>query len=329
MESVKELAGMAAITLLFSLLTWIMVDSYMEEYDISSAEPENAIVVEKSGAKSLFRPPSYYVRVILPGGEESPYLNRISKSQIEEIQIGDSISGYSTGSKNFSTIRDFIFDSLFYLFAISIFGFLAFCCLVALVLSIPGFDRLEKKTYGKRQKKRKKKRRRKRKGNEKQRAWRIVGVVLLIFSIFFGRFLWNFIRKLQPIGKTETEAMIFDRFSDTSYRKYEDSIYELTISFQDQAGHNIQLVKDVTRHTYQQYDIGDKLPIVYRNADPYDVFVRGASIWDVIQTLLFWESFVYLFMIAVTVFAGWVFFNERRKDKENFQEQVGKGKKKS
>lgn len=308
MEWIKETAGLAVMTLLFSLFTWVLTASYIEEYNLFSAEPVTVATVDKVGAKGLYAPPAYYVRVELPDGEESPYLNRISKMQEKETQVGDSIDGYSIRPSNFSTFHDFIYDSALYIFGIIVMGFLAFCCLIALLLSIPVLERIENKISYKRQAKRK--RRKKEKQKKERRGWRVVGVVLLVFLLFIGRFLLNLVRKLLPFGKTDTEAVIFDRDSHVTYRKYEDSSYELTVSFEDQAGRTFQVIKDVTGHTYQQYDIGDKLPITYRNTNPYDVFVRGNSFLDIFEAALTWESFVCLVMMAVTLFAGWVFIRE-------------------
>lgn len=109
--------------------------------------------------------------------------------------------------------------------------------------------------------------------------------------------------------------MIFDRYSYVTYRKYEYSIYELTVSFEDQAGHNIQVIKNVTRHNYQQYDIGDKLPITFNYANPYDVFVQANSIKDAFQLAMTWESFVYGVLLAVSAFVGWAFNDSRLKKK--------------
>lgn len=313
MEWIKETAGLAVITFLFSLFTWVLTASYIEEYNLFSAEPVTVTTVDKIAAKGLYTPPAYYVRVELPNGEESTYLNRISKSEEKAIQVGDSINGYSLRPSDFSTIHDFTFDSSLFLFGIAVFGFLAFCCLIALLLSIPVLDALEKKISYKRQKKRQQKRRKKEKQKKERKGWRIVAVVLLVFLIFIGRFLLNLVRKLLPFGKTDTDALILDRDSHVTYRKYEDSSYELTVTFEDYAGRTFQLIKNVTGQTYQQYGIGDKLPIAYRNANPYDVFVRGNSFLDIFEAVMTWESLVCLIMLAVTLFAGWVFIKERRK----------------
>ncbi|MGG0644617.1 hypothetical protein ABE021_11825 [Sporosarcina gallistercoris] len=56
---VKKLIGLAAIKLFFTFTTWALTSSYMEDYNFISVEPENVTVIENSGAKGLFTPPSH------------------------------------------------------------------------------------------------------------------------------------------------------------------------------------------------------------------------------------------------------------------------------
>lgn len=315
MANIKETIGLAVISLLFCLFTWALISSYIEEYDLLSMEPASGIVTEKTGTKSLFKPPAYNVRVLLPNGKESPYLHRVSKKQLNAISVGDRVEGYSAHSADFSTIRDIFYDSLFYFFGIIILGFIAFCCLVAFVFSIPGIERLEKKTPSKRKKKRKRKKRNESREQVERSGWRIAWSVIFIFLLFLTPAAINTVRKLWPFGKTEKHAMIVDTNSYVTYRRHEDSSYELTISFLDHAGNHIRVIKDVTNHTYQQYNIGDILPITYRNANPYDLFVPGTSIWDIYYAVLTAEAFVYMVIIAVTVFVGWAYWTGGRKKK--------------
>lgn len=317
MANIKETIGLAAISLLFSLFTWALISSYIEEYDLLSMEPSSGIVTEKTGTKSLYKPPTYHVRVMLPNGQESPYLHRVSKKQLNAISVGDRIDGYSAHSADFSTIRDIVYDSFYYFIGIFVLGSIAFCCIVAFVLSIPGIERLEKKTPSKRKKKRKRKKRNKSREQVERSGWRIAWSVIFIFLLFLTPAVINTVRKLWPFGKTEKFAMIVDTNSYVTYRKYEDSAYELTISFKDHAGNHVRVIKDVTNHTYQQYNIGDILPITYRNANPYDLFVPGTSVWDIFYAALTAEAFVYMVIIAVTVFVGWAYWTGGRKKKQH------------
>ncbi|GKV68879.1 hypothetical protein NCCP2716_13770 [Sporosarcina sp. NCCP-2716] len=316
MEKMKEFAGMAAVTVLFSLFTWALISSYLEEYPLLSYESATVMSVEKTGEKGLFTPPSYYVRVTLPNGKEAPYMNRISKKQVSELKPGDPVKGYSSGPSDFSTIRDIIIDSVFYLIGICVLGFLALCCLIATFLSIPGLERMEQTSGRKRTLKKKRKMgREQRKVRKVQSGWGIAGIFVFVFLAITSRFLVNLSRKLLPFGKTETEALIYDTYSHVTYRKHEDSAYEFTVAFQDSAGQTVKAVKNVTRHTYQQYGLGDKLPISYRDANPYDIFVRGTTVQDLLQATITAEFFLYAALLAVSAFVGWAFFDSRQKRK--------------
>ncbi|WP_153723002.1 hypothetical protein [Sporosarcina cascadiensis] len=334
METVKEIAGMAAITLFLGLLTWVLADSYMEEYDLFAAERSNAFVVEKTAEKGLFTSPAYYVWTEIQDGEGTRSLNRVSKSQMKNIEIGEMFNGYSIGSSGFSSLRDILADSFFYLTAIFLLGFLTLCCFVALIFPVLEMGRPVKKKSPKRQVQQKQNRKRRKNGSRKRTGkrtgWGIAGAAVLVFLLISGRFVLNLIRKVLPFGKTEAEALILDKSADISYRRHEDSVYELIVSFRDQAGQNIEVVRDVTRSTYNQYDIGDMLPIAYRSTDPYDLFVRGTSFVDVFQqTFMFYELYMYVALLAVSAFVGWAYIQELKKRKKVRNEQdkrKGKGK---
>ena len=316
METFKEVIGMAAITIFFGLLTWGLTSSYFEEYDLMSTEPKTETVASIVGTKSLFTPPAYNVKIEQPDGTPSEELYRISKKQMEELTQGDELEGYATGPTGFSTGRDILIDSMFYLAGIGVLGFLAFCCLVATILSIPAIEQAEQKSAYKRHvKKKRKKHKKNKKMKQQDTGWGIAGAIVLFFLFFASRFLLNLFRKVMPFGKTETEAVIFDKYSYVTYRKHEDSIRELTVAFDDQDGNTIQVVKDVTRNTYTDYDIGDRLPIAYNPSSPYDVFVRGTSIQDTFQALLTWEMLVYGSILAVSGFVIWAYYDSRLKGK--------------
>ncbi|REB11584.1 hypothetical protein DVB69_00105 [Sporosarcina sp. BI001-red] len=79
------------------------------------------------------------------------------------------------------------------------------------------------------------------KEKQKEAGWGIAGVTVLFFLLFTVRFLINLVRKVSPFGKTETEALIFDNYSDTTYHKFEESTYEFTVAFEDKNGNNISV----------------------------------------------------------------------------------------
>lgn len=326
MQTAKRIVGFTGITLLLSIMLLGLIIAYLEEYDLFSTEPATVTTIEKIGEKSLFKPPVYFVLAELPNKDEAPYHNRISKQQIEQLKVGDTIDGYSSSGSDFSTIRDLVHDSFFFLLAFLIIGFVAVNCLIALIDAFPRRERPARKQQNTKQKlktkqqigkkERKKQQREKAFKKEKRRkriAWGMVGIAALTYLYVIGQVALNLVRKVLPFGKTETEALVLDRNYEISYRKYADSKYEFVISFEDTHGQNFRVIKDVTQYTYQQYSVGDKLPIAYRDANPYDVFVHETSIEDVIQMLFTSQILVYTVITGVVVFSIWAMYKKRKK----------------
>lgn len=299
---VKEIIGMSIFTLFFGLITVFLIVDYIDEYHLFSATKQEVKIIDKVGEKGLFTPPAYFVRVELPNGEEQTYLKRISKRQMKNLQLDDTISGFSTSPRNFSTIRDFLFDSMFFIGAILLFGLFTIGGIFVLITTIPSVDRFfnEKTFLG-----------RTSTGN----GMKILIVVMGIFIYFSGKFLYNLFHKLFPFMKTNTEARIIDTYSDISFRKYEDSTFQFTLLFEHKDGSEIKVIKDVTRNTYNHFTLGDSVPISYRNLNPYDIFVNHTTGTDIIQTLLYLESILYLLFIGIILFTAYALFKKRSKEK--------------
>lgn len=320
MQTVKRIVGLTAITLLLSIMLVGLIIAYFEEYNLFSTEPTTVTTIEKIGEKSLFNPPTYFVLVELPNGDEAPYHNRISKQQIEQLEVADTIKGYSSSKSDFSTIRDLVRDTFFFLLAFLIIGFVWVSCLIALIDEFPRRQqpaRKQQKTKSKMSKKERKQQRKekivKKEKRRKKIVWSMVSIAALTYLFLIGRLVLNLLRKVLPFGKTETEAIVLDRNYEISYRKYADSKYEFVISFENTQGQNFRIIKDVTPYTYEHYRVGDKLPIAYREANPYDVFVRGTSIEDVIQLLFTSHILVYSLITGIIIFSIWVMYKERKK----------------
>ena len=282
-----------------------MIDSYMEEYDLSEAKKEEAIITAKVGEKSLFTPPAYFVRVQLLDGTESRYLHRISRQQMNNFKIGDNIEGFSIYG-TFSTARDFLYDSFFFVVAIATFGFFSLLGLFLLITEIPAIERLIKKTFlGKPSK-----------GN----GMKFLTVVMIVFVYFSGRFLVNILRKMIPISNTKTEAIIIDEQADIGYRKHQDAKFEFTLSFQNRDGENVEVVKEVTKNTFDQFSFGDKIEISYRNSNPYDVFVNHTTLADITQSLFYIELLIYVGMLAVMVFTAYALHHWKKSQDTNTED---------
>src|SRR5690625_4940035 len=111
-EKTKEIMWMVIFTLFFGAIKFMFINELISENDLTNIKKTKIIVVEKLGDKGLVGSPSYHVRVQLPNGETSEDTNRVSKRQLNVLEVGDTMNGYSKHEGHFITIRDFIFDGI-------------------------------------------------------------------------------------------------------------------------------------------------------------------------------------------------------------------------
>lgn len=294
----KEALGFVILTLFLGMITVSLIFSFVEEYNLAAATEEQGIVTDKVGEKGLFTPPYYYVRVELPNGEESQYLHRVSKQQIDNLDIGDKIDGLTIHG-SFFTMRDFIYESLFFIGAILLFGLVTLLVLFVLISEIPFIKRLINKTFLGRP--------------AKENGYKILIVMTIIFAYVAGRFLLNLYRKIIPIGQTKTEAVIIDELADRSFRRHEDSRFEFSIQFKNEHGENIEVIKEVTANTFEKYFVGDNIPISYRNGNHYDVFINEMTTTDLIQSLFYHQSIMYIVMTVLVLIIGYILIKKKSK----------------
>lgn len=328
MQTVKRLTGWTALTLLIGVLLAVLIGVYYGEYKLFSMKPETATTIGKFGEKGLFNPPSYFMEVEMPDGEV-PYQNRITKKQIHHLENGVPVNGYSSGESDFSTLYDIAHDSFFFFIAIFLFAFTFVTCVRGWIGALPEKEKSTKQKRKKTKQNRGKrslqgisKKERKRLKREKERkkerfrmaiAWSVLGAFSLTYLFVIGRVVLNMLRKVLPFGKTETEAQIVDRYYELSHRRYKDSEFEFNLSFEDTNGQKIHLTKNVTPHTYEQFQFGDTLPIEYRNANPYDVFVRSTSFTDIMQIILTWQGLVLASITGILLYSLWIMYKEQWK----------------
>ena len=309
LKKAGEILGYIGLILLFVVGTVALITDYIDDYNLLNAEKEEATIIGKTAEKGLFLAPAYYVKVDLNDGREEAtfkgYLNRISKKQMKNLEVGDKINGFSTG-KDFSTIRDFLFDSIFYLLGITIFGLLALVLFFALILEIKIVDRFFTRldeSLGK-------------------FIWKMIGWCFKVLAIavvlyFSTGYLSNLFHKIIPIAQTKTEAVITEKHADISYKKYQDSSYEFTLEYTSKAGEDIRVVKAVTRHTYNKYEAYQNVPISYRNSDPYNVFIQGTTGIDLLNMVTYIEWMLYMMLIGLFFIVGFIYFHKRKQNRTN------------
>lgn len=295
-EKAKEIIWMMIFILFFGAITFFFVDDFISENNLKDVKKTEVIVVEKFGQKGLFGPPSHHVRVLLPNGEKADYSNQVSKRQLNDIEVGKTISGYAKNDAHFSTLRDYIFDSLISIGVITIFGTMTLLGLLVLLTEIPWINRfLENKTFLGRE-------------SNGKFGWGVFYVTMGVFFYIAFRFMKNLFFKLIPWKQTETNAVILDAEFYKTNRRYEDSFYEYSIQFQTESGEIIHATKAVTSQTFERYQIGDVLPITYRQGQPYDLFVTNGSLSDFLSMIFYRELLVDVAVTVVFIASVYVYF---------------------
>ena len=290
-EKAKELIWMIIFTLFFGAITYLFIDEFINENDITNVQKTNVIVIEKLGDKGLFGPPSHHVRVQLPNGESSDNTNRVSKRQLNKLEVGDTIPGYTKHKENFTTLRDFIFDGIILIGVIFLFGSLTLLGALVLITEIPTIDRfLEKKTFlGLR--------------SNGKFGWKVFYVTMGVFFYIAFRFTKNLFFKLIPLKQTETNAVIIDSHDNYAHHWRSDSYYEFTVQFETETGEVIHAMKEVTPYTFQRYQVGDLLPISYRQFYPYDFFVTEMTSTDFVDVILYRKLFVSVLITVIFIYS--------------------------
>ncbi|MDA3129451.1 hypothetical protein ACFPTR_03665 [Aliibacillus thermotolerans] len=151
-----------------------------------------------------------------------------------------------------------------------------------------------------------------------------VTIVFVGLSLFSFTFLLNGFHKIVPIGQVETEAVIASKHSEREWQVYHfrfdtvtDPLFQFELNYTDQDGVSRRVIKEVTHHTFHQYDAFDSLPISYRSSNPFDIFVRGTTLTDVLDIFFYRKFFLFSFMFCVAVLFGVIsirrLYKKRRK----------------
>ena len=320
---VKTVIFLIVIALLVGTLI-LSIQYFIKNSPLVTAEKETVTVVDKTAVKGLFRPPAYYVKVDANSKNSDTLfdglINRVTSKQMRSLEVGDSIDGYILDNARFLTTYDLVVDGMLFLFGI----FVLFILIVGLVVGFI-FSLLPRKEN----KKRNVKKNNKKESKEESKLpsifkWLFLVVLSVIIIIFSFQFLVNSIHKIIPVGQTTTDALIIDKYSEREWQfvpapifvdQVVDALFEFTLSYEDESGETYKIVKAVTAHTFENYDISDTIPISYRNSNPLDVFIRNTTFMDAIQAIRYWELGIYLFTVvaAILVVVFWVVNKFKRK----------------
>lgn len=285
------------MTIIFGFFTAVIIHAFIDEYPLSSDKKEEVVVIEKMSKKSLFLTPTYFVSVQLPGygGKlEGRNLNRVTKKQLEELEIGDSIEGFRGYGLDFFTTYDIVIDGFLMIGLMSLFGTLTILGIVLLITEIPAIDRLLK-------------------NGSFIWPW-IKGISMASFLVlplsvaiyYAGRWFMNMLFKIVPWKQMTTNAEIVSMHTEKiKIRRSSITEYYATVEFEDAQNKVYQVIKEITSHTYSQSDTGEIIEISYRSGNPYDIFLTGTSGNDIVNLLF---NFKFMMLLIGTLFFIWVLF---------------------
>lgn len=269
------------VFLMFIAMTYGFTWLYINFSETIKDEPVEETVELKYSKKGLYLYPRFEVHV---SNSERP--STVSKEQFESIHIGDTISGYMKNEDTFVTERDIQFEKGLGIpiLAVLYLGTLSF-----------GIGLLKNITWIKNNKRR---------TNVLQRIVKVSLAILLIVYVMTGLVFTaltatNIFHKMNKWNLTEVEATVWggDYEVTRSHKGASYTTYELFLQYQDESGKDHLTKKAVTGTTYNQYDVDEAVPLLYRHNDVYDTFVSTKNANEI------WPAFFNLY----TIFLGFYY----------------------
>ena len=336
-KSIKVICFALVFMFLASLIVSIIKD-FINDYDLFDTEDNPAVVTEKFSKKSLTGSPNYYVTVDLNEADSFNGIeNQVFSREFKRLEVGDSIKGHHIHGHHFFTTLDIVIDSVVVLIIIILLLFF-----LLMLLCWPFFVFIEKREEQNKTYKPKKHNKRKiirEKKNEKQPLLKRVlpqsvhsfipettfqGIfTVLFFGVVFlltTDFVINGAYKFSPFGKTSIEGFVVDKDSHSEINYYigkrSDPYFSLAIEFTDDDEKVYRVIKEVTMSTFEKHYIGDSIKISYENRNPYNIFVRDYSLFNMLQIGLY-VKFTYYNIILLGLFIySAVRINSYRKKKK-------------
>lgn len=292
----------------FVFLLYTIYVNWQRNEEVKEAQKSNptvAIVYDKTAEKQLFSGISYTV-LLKPGLVEKTVSKiltgdraTVSKAEFEELEIGDTIDGYSIQGV-FHTLNELENDSIWFYIVLCIVGIYPFGYICYWLLKIKKVEAfITRYDFG-------------------------LGIVMKIMltagSLFLLLFMYremiadlkNGYEKYFGENYNKTIAMVTDHHREHRRSRRAPTYYYVAITFEDENGRLYHVTKEVKYHTYYTYK-GDVLPISYKKEDPYTVYVQQPFARDVINFLLSRDFLIYCLMVILTALIGYTFFLLNRK----------------
>lgn len=288
-----------------------LVTEYRDSYSVLHANKTKGIIVSKRAEKGLYSSPTYYADVMMYEGKvvPEPITNevRVTKKQIQGIDLGEEIAGYTVNGRQFHTLIDMLHDGFFYLLFIGlgilvmvgmiIWGLYQIKPIQKFILFLLGkFDKMLKKLFAL--------------SPFKKAEFSFTKFILIIvgmgYLVLASSFANNLYHKIKPYGKVLTDAEVtfktWDIYLDHDHLPV--TKYYFTLEFLDEKNEDIEVTKEVSRSTYNKYESHDTLQISYLNNNPYQVFIQRLSFWEILSSLFTLRMQVILFPFIILLGVG-------------------------
>ncbi|MEK3936902.1 hypothetical protein MKY41_16480 [Sporosarcina sp. FSL W7-1349] len=264
----------------FLFLIYINYGNWQEHrafMDEAEQHPMEKRVVQKYVVLDLLEGPRYSFQLdAIPKSRVPKPANSsligVDREQYEQVEVGDTITGYAVEGK-FYTDTLLQEEEMWFYLLLALFSLYPIGYILYVLLKIKPFRQLFERPAI-------------------RKFVNAIGNVSLTFLFYgvlavlllFGGIEWkdalaNGYEKFFGESHTKTTALVIDRGIDHNPSLYGDHEYYLTLMYKPNSQENLFVAKGVTWHTYNKYQ--DEMPIVYNTQNPYQVFAQEMDFMDI------------------------------------------------
>lgn len=307
---------------LFVFLNFTLYTKSVEFMEQREKQEETTLhVIGKYGAQDLFTGTSYYV-LVSPGfkyfseGESEGFQTvHIEKEEFDALELGDPIKGHMVDGQFYKELGFFDGHSVSHYIGAAFVLVYDLFYLGYIGRRIPflraSAGKLSRNKWGAVI------------GNTLM--YSVFVVPLIAWYMYLGVCIWdagktaypglnadNLTAAMAPVIETESEFHFNGRYAPS------ESEYHLTISFETEDDRSITVIKEVTQHTYEQYQ-DTMLPIMYDPKNPYITYLQkteAGDVMDILTSVTFFLLLISIIVAILLIYTLWWIRQEKKKERE-------------
>lgn len=218
----------------------------------------------------------------------------LRKTNSKPINMGDTISGYETSYGDFRTALDKRYENLIGLVVLVVLYCLTAFFSAGLLQNVRFIAKDDK-------------RRRIARKITMAFLYLLLGLFIVVGTIFAALTLNNLFHKINTLNQTEVEGLVLTGdYNRSGTGRYMHMEYELFIYYQDNEANEYITKKAVTRQTYSLYNQEDPIKLAYRNSNPHDIFIVTIESKEVLG------AFTHIFSVIMGLYFILVFLILRK-----------------